>query len=170
MLTINRPRKKAWSPTIGRATLLSPEGDILWQDPDWVQNTLADEGEASVLNVYFREQANPTKYGALLTAAPSETTTNATMTELVGGAYVRQQYIAADWSAPALDAGDMQTTAANKTFGAATGASWTGITHFALVTSASGTGGSFLLYLALSGTTTVAVGQSLIYTLRTKAQ
>ena len=170
MLTITKSSKRKWHPTVGRATLLSPEGDILWQDPDWIENTLADEGEQSVLNVYFREQAHPTKYGALLTAAPSETTTNATMTELSGGSYARQQYLAADWAAPVLNSGDYQTTASAKTFGPATTASWTGITHFALVTSASGTTGSFILYLPLSATTTVGVGQSLIYTLATKAQ
>lgn len=49
------PKHKAWSPTEGRAELLSPEGDILWADSD--QN---------VLSVWLKETAHLTKYLALL--------------------------------------------------------------------------------------------------------
>jgi hypothetical protein len=83
--------------------------------------------------------------------------------------YNRQQIVAGDWGAPALDAGDMQSQAAEKTFGPVTGTAMT-VTHVALVTVATGTAGLFLLFLALSATTTVAVGQSFKYTLRAKVQ
>jgi hypothetical protein len=162
-----------WHPTRGRGTLYSPEGDILWQDPDWIENTLVDEGEQSVLEVYFREQANPTKYLALINqATPAETDTMASLTESKSpgtGGYSRQQILGTDWGATALNAGDMQTTAAAKTFGPIATSALTA-THIVLTTTATGTGGKFLLYIALSATTVIAAGQSFVYTLSTKAQ
>jgi hypothetical protein len=83
--------------------------------------------------------------------------------------YSRQQILAGDWGAPALDAGDMQTQAAEKAFGPISGSAMT-VTHMALVTVATGTAGKLLLFLALSASTTVAVGQSFKYTLRAKIQ
>jgi hypothetical protein len=158
-----------WHPVMGRGQVLNPDGSVAWEE-SWQLNAVADEGEKAILDVFYREQANVAKYLALLTAAPSETTTMATMTELGAGVgYSRQQIAAGDWSAPALDAGDMQTQAAEKTFGPATGA-WA-ITHVAIVTVASGTGGLFLQFLALSANpTNIASGQSFKYTYRTKAQ
>lgn len=155
----------------GRATILNRDGSVAYQEPGWSDNFLADQGEESVLNVYFREQANVAKYLALLTATPAETATPATMTELSGaGGYARIQIAAGDWGAPALDSGDHMTTAAAKTFGPATGAAWTAVTYAALVSSASGTTGIFVLAVPLAGSTVVNVGQSFQYTLRAKAQ
>jgi hypothetical protein len=164
---------KLWSPTEGCAQLLSPGGEVLWEDPAWIPNALVDEGEESILNVWLREQANPGKYLMCLNqAAPAETAAMTALTESKtpgSDGYNRQQIAAGDWSAPALDAGDMQSSAAEKTFGPITGTAMT-VTHVALVTVATGTGGKFLLFLALSATTTIAVGQSLRYTLRAKVQ
>jgi hypothetical protein len=164
------PRKRLWSPTEGRGRLVAPSGEVLWES-EWIPNALADEGEENILNVWLREQAHLTKYLALLTAAPSETTTMATMTELgTGVGYSRQQILAAEWGAPALDAGDMQSAAPEKSFGPASSSNWT-LTHVALVTTASGTGGKFLSFLAVSGgPLTVPVGISYKYTLRAKLQ
>lgn len=164
--------KKLWSPTQGRGQVIAEDGHtVLWEE-DWQDNALADEGEESILNVWLREQAHPTKYMVVLDAAPSDTTTMATMDEIrapgVDG-YARQQVLAADWSAPALDGGDYQTQAAEKTFGPATSL-WLGMTHVGLVTTSPGNTGKFLLYIALSATTQIAVGQAFKYTLRTKAQ
>lgn len=161
-----------WHPTLGRADVINADGTIAHRG-EWVENFLADEGEQSILNVYFLEAANPTKYLCILQGAPGETTTMATMTESpapgVNG-YARQQVIAGDWSAPALDSGDYMTTAAAKTFGPASGSNWTNLTYVAMVTTASSTSGKFIAAVALSGTTTVAIGQSLLYTLSMKAQ
>jgi hypothetical protein len=165
-------RKKV-SLTQGRAQLLSPEGDVLWEDPDWMPNALANEGESSVINVYLREQSHPSgKYlGLLNDSGIAETDTLATMVESVTpgtNGYNRQQILAADWSAPADSGdGDMQSSAAEKTFGPASGSAWT-CTHAFLGTVLTGTGGLFLLYVSLSATTTVAVGQSLKFVLRWK--
>lgn len=179
MLEIHVPRfepvrrKLIAHPTLGRGQLLSPEGDVLWEDPDWIENTLADEGEKSILDVYFREQAHPAKWLFLLNdSSLAETDTMAGVTEAkvpgVDG-YARQQILAGDWSVPALDTGDMQSTASEKVFGPATGNAWT-LTHAALTTAQTGTGGLFVLYVALSATTVVAIGQSFKYTLKSKVQ
>lgn len=165
-----RPRKTL---LYGRGEILSPEGDVLWAE-DWQPNFLTDEGEQSLLNVFYREQANPSKYLALLNmASPVETTTMATMTEAKAPAadgYNRQQFTApGDWAAPALNSGDYQTVGAEKTFGPISGTQMVA-THAALVTALTGTAGLLLQVIALSATTTVPVGQSYRYTLTNKAQ
>lgn len=155
----------------GKATILNVDGSVAYQEKDWTPNALADEGEQQVLEVFLREQANVTKYLALLTATPTDTTTMATMTERAAtNGYARQQIVNTDWAASTLVSGDYQTTAAEKTFGPVTTADWTGLTYVALVTTSTGTAGKFLCYLALSATTTVAVGQSFKYTMTVKAQ
>jgi hypothetical protein len=115
----------------GRGQLLSPEGDVLWEDPDWIPNALHDAGEESMLNVYLREQANPAKHlGLLNDASVAET--------------------------------------AEKTFGPISGSSLVA-THASLSTTSTGAG-ILIATVALSGTTTVNVGQSFKYTLRWKQQ
>lgn len=161
-----------WHPTIGRYDIVNPDGSYV-ERGEWVENFWADEGEQSVLNVYFLAAANPSKYLCLLQGSPGETTTMATMTEAqtpAANGYNRQQINSGDWSTPALDSGDYMTTASSKTFGPASGSNWTSITYIGLVTTLTGTGGKFLAAIALSGTTTVAIGQSLIYTISMKCQ
>jgi hypothetical protein len=88
------------------------------------------------------------------------------------GGYARQQVLAADWGAPALVGGDYKTTSAQKTFGAATGSAWT-VTHIALVTTAAGVTSPatlFILWIPLSGATTVNVGQTFNFTAAVTAQ
>lgn len=169
---IMRGKDGVWHPTLGRYDIMDPDGSIS-ERGEWVENLWADEGEQSVLNVYFLAASNPTKYLNLLQGTPGETTTMGTMTEspLPGvNGYARQQINSGDWGAAALDSGDYMTTASAKTFGAASGSNWTSLTYVGLVTTASDTSGKFLAAIALSGTTTVAVGQSLIYTLSMKCQ
>lgn len=145
----------------------------------WMLNALADEGEASMLNVYLKEAANVSKYLALIdgtTTAPAETST---MAYLGGGAgaketqvpaangYNRQQILNTDWTDDGLISGDARFSAAEKTFGPAS-ATWTA-NYMALVTAATGQiagSGKFLLYLALSATTTIAINQSFKLVLR----
>ena len=156
----------------GRGRIVNARGRTIWQE-DWQPNTLADEGEENVLNDWLLEQAALNKYLCLLTATPGETTTMATMTELFApplNGYARQQCAAGGWGAPGLDATDFMTTHAEKTFGPAATNPWVDFTHVALVSTATGTAGKFLLYVALSGTTSISVGQSFKYTLSVKAQ
>lgn len=172
-LTIHVSRKRVWSPTEGRGRLLSPEGDVLWEDPDWIPNTLTDEGEKLILDVYFREQANVAKWLCLLNdAVVLETDTMAGVTEAQTpgtNGYNRQQILSTDWSVPALDLGDMQTSSLEETFGPASGSAWT-VTHAALTTTQTGTGGLFLCFILLTAPTTVNLGQSFKYTIRVKCQ
>lgn len=172
-----RPKGKRWSPTIGRGAVLDPDGSVAWQG-EWVPNALLDEGEENVLNVWLREQADLNKFIGLVKATPAETDTmawlaaNEVFAPPLNG-YARQQIAAGDWSAPSLSSGDMQTSAAQKTFGPATSSAWTSLTGAVLVTAATGQGsgsGKFLLFVGLSGTTTINIGQSFLYTLSAKAQ
>lgn len=187
-----KPPRRRWSPTIGRGMVLDPDvaehhrltgkrvnpSDAAWCG-EWVPNALLDEGESDVLNVWLLQGADLAKYLALLTgAAPAETDTMAILatkevyTPPLNG-YARIQIANTDWGAIALNAGDYQTTAAQKTFGPASGAAWTSLTTVSLVTAATGQiagSGKHLLNVALSGTTTVNIGQSFLYQLVAKAQ
>src|ERR1051326_3171994 len=166
-------RKGEWHPTLGRYTLLNSDGSIAEQG-EWVENFLANEGEQSVLNVYFLNTSQiATTYLCLLQGTPTQTTTMSTMTEADtpgSHGYARQSIAAADWGAPALDSGDYMTTAASKTFGPCTTTAWSSITYVGLVTTSTGTAGKFLAAVALSGSTTVAVGQSLQYQISLKCK
>lgn len=157
----------------GKGAVANPDGSIAWEDAEFMPNALADEGEQNMLNVYLLETSALTKYLGLLNAgSPGETTIMSGITETqtpAANGYARQAVIAADWSTPSLNSGDYQTTAAQKTFGPASGSSWT-TTHAYMTTTSTGTAGKFLLFIALSGTTTVAVGQSFLYTLSFKQQ
>jgi hypothetical protein len=158
---------------MGKGALVYPDGTVEWQDEEWMPNALADEGEASMINVYLREQAHPTKFLALLNdSGIVETDTMATMIESNtpgSNGYNRQAFTAGggDWGAPSLDTGDHQSTASQKTFGPAT-ATWT-ITHAAFVTTSTGTAGLFLGYIATT-TTTVGNTVSYLYTAKWKLQ
>jgi hypothetical protein len=168
-LTLRKRRFKKWSPTHGMGRVISPEGDVLWSDPDWMPNALHDAGEQSMLNVYLKEQANVAKHLGLLndgTVAETDGTMSAvTETQTPGSAgYNRQQIAAGDWTDDGLQGGDYRFTAAEKTFGPASGSSWTA-THASLSSTSTGAG-ILILTVALSGTTTVNIGQSLKYTLR----
>jgi len=158
-----------WHPTEGRATLLDANGEILWQE-DWQENGLHDVGEQSMLSVYLKETANPTKYLALLNDASIAETdgTMAAVTETktpASGGYDRKPILAASWTDDGLISGDYRFSAVEQTFGPMTTAAAT-VTHAALTTTLTSTAGLLLLTLALSATTTVAVDQSLKYTLR----
>lgn len=163
----------SWHPTLGRYTLLNSDGSIAKQG-EWVENFLAQEGEQSILNVYFLNTAQiATTYLCLLQGTPTASTVMSTMTESPApgaSGYARQAVAAADWGAPAIDAGDYMTTAASKTFGPASGSAWPSLTYVGIVTTSSGTGGKFIGAVALSGTTTIAIGQSMVYQIAMKAK
>jgi hypothetical protein len=101
-----------------------------------------------------------TKYLALLTAAPSDTTTPATMTEYGATGYARQ---AVEWDAPALNGSNIQETDNTnvETFGPFTAGTGATITHVALVTSASGTSGTIEAIWTLDTSRTPGTNDSL---------
>lgn len=99
-----------------------------------------------------------TTYLALLTAAPTDATTPATMTEYAAAGYSRQSVT---WGA---GSGDPVTCANTNaiTFGPITGADGAVIiTHAALVSSASGTTGDLVYYWTLNASRTPASGDSI---------
>jgi len=104
-------------------------------------------------------QTARTVYLALLTAAPSDTTTNATMTEYGATGYSRQ---ACAMTAPSGDPSSTNNSAA-LTFGPFTAGTGGVITHCALVSSASGTTGDFISHWALTTSRTPAVNDSVSF-------
>lgn len=168
-----QPRPKAQgrrrSIAMGFAAVIEPDGSVAWQENDWTYNALHDAGEQSMLNVYLKEQANVTKFLALLndaTVAETDGTMSAVTEARTAGTdgYSRQQVLPAEWTDDGLVGGDYRFSAAEKTFGPILTSSLTA-THAALCTTATGAG-ILLLTLALSATTTIAVNQSFKYILR----
>ncbi len=104
-------------------------------------------------------QTARTVYLALLTAAPSDTTTTATMTEYGATGYVR---VACAMTAPSGDPSSTNNSGA-LTFGPFTAGTGGVITHCALVSSASGTGGDFIAHWALTTSRTPAVNDSVSF-------
>ena len=155
------------------------DGDLIYDSEFFTPNALTNDGQAHMLNVWAREQANLAKWLMLLNmaagAAPTKTSTLATITEaeVIGtDGYVRQQIAAGDWGAPALDAGDQQITAAQKTFGPFTGN--VPVTHVGLCSIGSTFTGTFFLYVSTAYHTannsarTFVSGESYLVTLRDK--
>jgi hypothetical protein len=107
-------------------------------------------------------QTARTTYLVLLTSAPSDTTTMGTMAELTAPAsngYARQ---AVTWNTPATDgAGARQSTNNGAvTFGAFS-ADLSAVTHVALVSASTGTGGDFIYYWTLDSSRDPANGDSI---------
>jgi hypothetical protein len=155
------------------------DGELIFDSGFYTPNALTNEGQAHMLNVWAREQANLAKWLNLLNmpgaGAPVKTTTMANMTEAVApgtNGYARQQIVAGDWGAPALDAGDMQISAAQKTFGQFTGN--VPVSHVGLVSAGTGTAGTFFLWVSTAFHTanntarTFVNGESYLVTLRDK--
>lgn len=184
-----------YSKLMGRGTVLDKDGSVARVvDADWMPNALTNDGQAEDINVLLRGTTQSTGYylGLLVvstatTNIPSKTSTatNLTQSALGGGAtvteaatadgYARQQILQASWGVPALNSGDQQSAAAQKTFGPATTAAWTGtttqpaqISYAFLISTASGATGTWVLWLALSAATSIALTQSFAYTLSLK--
>jgi len=144
-------------------------GKLLWES-DWNHNYLADGGEQSMLDVYFRAATAPSLYITLLTADPGETGTPATMAENAGTGYARiiLNRNNTDFPTLALDVGDYKVTSVAKTFTA--GGTWSACTHMGIVTSASGTTGALIAVNALGATRTLINTDTLAITFATKLQ
>lgn len=173
-----------WSPTLGIGVVLEPDGTVATDGMgEWRLNALLDEGEQDILSDWLTGSAILLKYLALLKGTqPADTDTMAFFAGATNGeigvpptgGYARIQVLAADWGTPALNSGDYQTTAAQKTFGPNTsGAAWP-VTSVSLCTAATGQlagSGKHLINTATSAQpTTIAIGQSFLWTQTAKAQ
>lgn len=101
-------------------------------------------------------QTARTVYLALLTAAPTDSTTVATMTEVTTAGYARQTCA---WAAPSSDP-SISSNTATITFGPFS-ADPPSIAYAALVSSASGTGGDLIAYWTADVAQDAANGQSI---------
>lgn len=101
-------------------------------------------------------QSARTTYLALLTAAPGDTTTLGTMTELSATGYSRQ---AVTWSSPSGDPSETHNTN-TITFGPFS-TDPSNVTHLALVSAASGTTGDFIYYWTATAARDAASGDSI---------
>jgi hypothetical protein len=101
-------------------------------------------------------QTGRTTYLALLTSAPSDSTTIATMAEVSTAGYARQ---AVAWSAPTGDPA-LTSNSALLTFGPFT-ADPPNVTHCALVSSSSGTTGDLIMYWTLDVAKDAAINESI---------
>lgn len=183
-----------YSKLMGKGMVLNEDGFIeRYVDEEWQPNALTNDGQAEDLNVWLRGTAQSAGYYLGLTVLagattniPSKTATSANLTQtaLGGGAtvteaqvaagYARIQVLQAAWGVPALNVGDQQSAAAQKTFGPAS-SSWSGTTtqpaqiaYAILISTASGASGTWVLWIALSGSTTINAAQSFAYTLSLK--
>lgn len=150
----------------------SPEGDLLWEDRD-VHNELTDEGEQSILDVYFRNgTAVATFYGRLYNDTPVDTDTLATLTgEVTGTGYDPSTQAvwarnSTDWPTLALDSGDYRVSGLQRSYVA--GGAWTAATVLVLASVATGTAGLHLAWVSLSTTRTLALNDTLNVTPRVK--
>ena len=125
-------------------------------------------GEASTAGAAFmldyasgRSQtlAARTRYVALLTAAPTDATTMASMAEVETPASNGYDREIAAWTVPTGDPSSTENTALI-TFGPST-ALWTEVTHCALVSALTGTAGDFMWWWALDVAKTAASGDSI---------
>ncbi len=155
------------------------EGEEIFDSGFWTPNALTNDGQAHMLNVWAREQSNLAKWLMLLNmaagTAPTKTSTLATITEAItigNNGYVRSNIASGDWGAPALDAGDQQITASQKTFGAFTGN--VPVSHVGLASVGSTFTGTLFLYVSTAYHTannaarTFVNGESYLVTLRDK--
>lgn len=138
-----------------------------------IHNTLVDTGEQAMLDVFFRGGTAPTFYFGLTNStalAETDTMTQVGANEITGSGYARISVArnSTDWPTLALDAGDYRVDSVTKTF-TATG-TWTAASNLVLVSTASGSTGTFYAWVALSQARTLGNGDSLQVSMRVKAQ
>lgn len=139
----------------------------------WSQkNALADEGEQSMLDTYFRGQNAPTTfYIRLFNDTPVETDTLADLlNEPSGNGYAAIEVERSTVGFPtlALNSGDYQVVSKTVTF-TASGGTIGPVTYAVLATTSNNTG-KHIIFVALSTPRTLANGESLAVTLTGKLQ
>jgi len=157
--TVDGERCLIWGNGIGevQVPVTSPEYTEALNDRGWQNNALADEGESSMLDVYFRGATKiSTFYGRLYTTTPTETSALTSLTgEVVGTGYpgtVSWASNSTDFPTLAKTASgntDYQVTSLTKTWTA--GNTWTAnAANLVLATAQTGTAGLHIAWVALS--------------------
>lgn len=149
------------------------DGEVIWEsDPIGLfhSNALADEGEKSMLDVYFAGTTPLANlYVRLYNDTPVDTDTLATLTgEVTGTGYAAITLArgTTDWPTVALDSGDFRASSLQKTWTA--GGAWTAATYAVLASVASGTSGLLIAYTALGATRTLVNTDELNFIQRIK--
>jgi hypothetical protein len=157
--TIDGERCLIWGNGIGevQVPVASSEYIEALNDRGWQNNALADEGESSMLSVYFQGTTKvPTFYGRLYTSTPTEISTLTTLTgEVAGTGYPGT----VSWASNTTDfptlaktaAGntDFQVTSLTKTWTA--GSTWTAAaSNLVLATVQTGAAGLHIAWVSLT--------------------
>lgn len=145
---------------VGQIPIDSRAADELWLDAPWLGNTLVDEGEEDILDVYLRGATAPTSfYLRLYNDTCAETDTLATLqNEVTGTGYPGTHTIARNstgWPTFAQDGGDWKATSLTISWTNSGGGAWTAATTSVLATVTTGTAGLFIAYRDLSATRTL---------------
>lgn len=155
-----REGRLLWASSIGDVDAQADELEVV-EAQLWTPNAIADEGEQWILDTFFRGAAAPAGFFLrLATAAPTDTSTLATVSQVTGTGYapIAVARNTTDWPTLALNAGDFRVVMATKTF-TATG-TWTAATHMYLATTSDNTG-KLISYAALGTTRTLVNGDTL---------
>jgi hypothetical protein len=149
---------------------VNSKGDILAADINY--NSLTDQGEQDILEAFYVNQNAPAGdiYLGLANSTPTDTSTLATITEVTGTSYARQQIVrsTAGWPTRGLVSGDWQIESTQETFTA--GGTWTQANYGFLASVVSGTSGRFWNYLALTTPRVLTNGDSLNVIYKIKLQ
>ena len=157
--TVDGERCLIWGNGIGEVLVPvdSPDYVQALNDREWTNNALADEGEQSMLDVYFRGATKvATFYGRLYTSTPTDTSTLATITgEVTGTGYPGS----VSWASNTTDFPTLAKTAAGNTDWQVTsltrtwtaGNTWTAsAANLVVATAQTGTSGLHVAWVALS--------------------
>lgn len=169
-------RYLVWASTVGEIPLGDvPQGSrreaLLVAEQEWLPNTLVDEGEQDILDVYFRGATAPTSfYGRLYNDTIVETDTLASLVgEVSGTGYPGTNTIersTVGWPTLSLQAGDYRVDSKTLTWTNTGATAWSAATTFVLATAASGTAGKLLAFRDLSATRTLQPNDQLQASIR----
>jgi hypothetical protein len=141
-------------------------GELLWAQP-WTANALVDTGEADILDVYFINVSAPTGHFFLLlgnapaTGSLADTDTIASVTEVTGTGYARQQVDRGGGTPGFTRSGTAPTTVTSSTETFTATGTWTTANWLGLCDVASGTAGVLVAHTGLSTARNLVNGDSL---------
>lgn len=163
-------KKHKWYKSTWIIQHLDINKNIIFEDVK--ENALADEGESSILDTYFRATSSPTAfYVRLFNDTPTETDSLSDLTgEPSGNGYASATIERSIVGFPTLesDSGDYQVVSKQVTF-TASGGEWSAVTYAVLSTTTDNTG-KLVAYVALSQARTLADGESLRIQITIKLQ
>lgn len=170
---MDKKKKHNWYKSVWEFVYRDAHGNVKerWE----TENALADEGEQSMLDTYFRGLNTPTQFFLRLTKdTPVETDTLSNITGLVSGnGYSAQllQRSVTGFPGLSLNAGDYQVTTKTVTFTASGGSiPITGQAQYVFISTTSNNTGKHIAFVALSQGRKLAAGESLQITVKIKLQ